>query len=45
MLHPRTEPGTSVACVDRWASNEFCFYLDDMAAATVDLSQVSSTRS
>ncbi len=36
MLHPRTEPGTRVACVDRCASNKFCFYLDDMAATAVD---------
>jgi hypothetical protein len=36
MLHPRTEPGTRVACVDRCALNEFCFCFDDMAATAVD---------
>ena len=36
MLHPSTEPGTSVACADRCASNEFCFYLTNMSVTAVD---------
>src|SRR5262245_49944151 len=36
MLHPRTDPGTRVACVAGCASNEFCSYLADMSATTLD---------